>query len=51
MKHATIRVRVEEPDFSELPDESYDWDHSIYGNVHEEIHKDNPKLSGDIFGH
>ena len=39
MKHATIRVRVEEPDFSELLDEPYDWDCS---DVHEEIPKDIP---------
>ena len=46
MKHATIRVRVEEPDFSELPDEPYDWDHSIYGDVREEIPKDTPRPLG-----
>ena len=43
MKHATIRVRAEEPDFSDLPSEPYLWDYSVYGNVREEIPKDIPE--------
>jgi hypothetical protein len=35
MKHASIRVRTEEPDFSDLPDNVYDWTYSVYGNVEE----------------
>ena len=46
MKYATIRVRDEESDFSQLPDEPSDWGHSIHGNAHEEIHNDTPKPLG-----
>jgi Reverse transcriptase (RNA-dependent DNA polymerase) len=31
MKHASIRVRTEEPDYSDLPDNVYDWTYSVYG--------------------
>lgn len=30
MKHATIRVCTEEPDYSDIPDPDYDWSRSIY---------------------
>ena len=43
MKHATIRVRTEEPDFSALPSEPYKWDYSVDGDVKEELPKDCPK--------
>ena len=46
MKHATIRVRTEEPDFSALPSKPYTWDYSVYGDVKEEIPKDCPKPLG-----
>ena len=46
MKHATIRVRTEEPDFSALPSEPYKWDYSVYGNVKEEQPKDCPEALG-----
>ena len=46
MKHATIRVRTEEPDFSALPSEPYKWDYSVYGNVREEQPKDCPEALG-----
>lgn len=46
MRHATIRVRTEEPDFSGLSSEPYKWDYSVYGNVKEEIPKDAPKPLG-----
>ena len=46
MKHATIRVRTEEPDFSVLPSEPYTWDYSVYGDVKEEVPKDCPKPLG-----
>ena len=47
MKHATIRVRTEEPDFSGLPSEPYVWDYSVYGNVQEDIPKDAPEPLGN----
>ena len=43
MKHASIRVRTEEPDFSALPSEPYKWDYSVYGNVKEERPEDCPE--------
>jgi hypothetical protein len=35
MKHASIRVRTEDPDFSDLPDNVHDWTYSVYGKVEE----------------
>ena len=46
MRHATIRIRTEEPDCSVLPEDPNTWDQSIYGNVREETPKDIPKLLG-----
>ena len=43
MHHATIRVRTDEPDFSALPDLTYDWAQLVYGNVKELVPKDCPK--------
>ena len=42
MKHGAIRIRTEEPDFSDLPDEEFDWERSIYGDVSEDIPHDAP---------
>eukprot|EP00980_Cylindrotheca_fusiformis_P001081 scaffold304_cov98-Cylindrotheca_fusiformis.AAC.1 len=46
MKHATIRVRTEEPDFSAIPRTRHDWEHSVYGNVKELIPDDMPEPLG-----
>jgi hypothetical protein len=35
MKHASIRVRTEEPGFPDLPDNVHDWTYSVYGKVEE----------------
>ena len=43
MRHVTIRVRTDEPDFSSLPDLTYDWAQSVYGNVKKLIPRDSPK--------
>ena len=45
-KHATIRVRTEEPDYSDIPDPDYDWSHSIYGDVREVKPDDAPAPLG-----
>ena len=37
MKHAVIRFRIHEPDYSDLPDPEHDWDASVYGHVVEEL--------------
>jgi len=46
MKHGFLRIRTEEPDYSGLPDKSYDWSRSVYGDVHEQIPRDAPKPLG-----
>jgi hypothetical protein len=43
---AAIRVRTEEPDFSEQPDQEFDWCQTVYGNVNKEIPKDIPPPLG-----
>ena len=43
MKHAAIRFRVGVPDYSAIPDEQYDWQKLIYGNVMELLPHDAPK--------
>jgi hypothetical protein len=42
-----IRIRTEKPDFSELPEQNFDWCRSVYGNVEEIIPKDLPKALGN----
>ena len=32
-KHATIRIRTEEPSMSGLPDQAFDWEKSIHRKV------------------
>ncbi len=46
MKHGFIRVRTEEPDFSDLPRNSHDWSRSVYGEVKEELPSDAPPPLG-----
>jgi hypothetical protein len=42
MRFASIRVRTEEPDFSDVPDPEYDWTYTMYGKVKELLPKDAP---------
>ena len=46
MKHATIRIRTEEPDLSGLPDQVFDWEKSVYGEVTELLPDDAPRPLG-----
>jgi hypothetical protein len=46
MKHAIIHVRTEEPDFSSLPEQDFDWAYSVYGNVREIDLTDIPEALG-----
>ena len=46
MRHATIRVRTSQPDYSDLPDQDFDWASSVYGNVEETIPSDAPEPLG-----
>ena len=47
MRHATIRVRTEEPDYSDLPDPAYDWSKSVYGEIKEMLPTDAPEPLGN----
>ena len=46
-KSAAIRVRIEEPDFSTLPVQEFDWAASVYGNVQESMARDIPTPLGN----
>ena len=46
MKHAAIRFRTGLPDYSSIPNEEYDWEKSIYGNMEESLPHDAPKAYG-----
>ena len=45
---AAIRVRTDEPKLSTLPDQNFEWCHTVYGNVEELVPKDAPKRLGQI---
>ena len=46
-RHACIRVRTEEPDYSDLPKKEYDWARTAYGNVRERAPHDRPPPKGN----
>jgi hypothetical protein len=46
MKNATIRFRVDEPDYSALPEQCYDWTSSVYGEVEELLPTNAPEPLG-----
>ena len=46
MKHGFVRVRTDEPDYSDLQAKQYDWSHTVYGNVTEVIPTDIPRPLG-----
>jgi hypothetical protein len=46
MRHAAIRIRTDEPDYSDIPVFTYDWAKSIYGDVKECKPHDAPKPLG-----
>jgi hypothetical protein len=46
MKDGVIRIRTGEPDYSALPDQEFDWDKSVYGNVSEMLPSDAPRPLG-----
>ena len=46
MRHAAIRIRTAEPDFSDVIDPEYDWSKSVYGNVQELLPRDAPTPLG-----
>jgi hypothetical protein len=46
MKRACIKVRTEEPDYSDLPDNTYDWTYTVYGEVKELVPEDSTQPLG-----
>ena len=42
-----IRFRTEQPDYSFLPDQDFDWTYSVYGDVHEILPDDMPDPLGE----
>ena len=46
MRHARIRIRVDEPDYSDLPELEFDWMYSCYPGAKEEIPDDAPAPKG-----
>jgi hypothetical protein len=51
MKHGTLRVRTGEPDYSDLPDNEYSWERSVYGDVVELLPLDAPEPLGNPVVH
>ena len=46
MRHAVIRIRTEEMNFSDMPCKEFDWKYSDYGDPKEEIPSDMPTPRG-----
>ena len=46
-KDFAIRFRTDQPDYSFLPDQDFDWTYSVYGNVQEILPDDMPELAGE----
>ena len=47
MRYASIRIRTEEPDYSDIPELTFDWSYSVYGNVKELLPTDAPEPLGN----
>jgi hypothetical protein len=46
MRHLIIRIRTEEPDYSDIPKPEYDWEFSVYQGAREELPKNAPEPLG-----
>ena len=46
-KDYAIRFRTDQPDYSFLPDQDFDWTYSVYGNVQEFLPDDMPEPLGE----
>ena len=46
MRRSAIRVRTDEPDYSDLPEMEHDWSRSVYGEISELVPKDAPDPLG-----
>jgi hypothetical protein len=45
-KPPSTRVRTEEPDYSDLLDNTYDWTYTVYGKVNKLVPEDAPRPLG-----
>jgi hypothetical protein len=48
MRHSAIRVRTNEPDYSDLPKMEHDWSRLVYGAIQELIPQDAPDPLGKM---
>jgi len=46
MKHACLRIRVTEPDYSSIPEAHYDWAYTVYGDIADDLPPDAPEPLG-----
>ena len=46
-KDYAIRFRTDQPDYSFLPDQDFDWTYSVYGSVQEILPDDMPDPLGE----
>jgi len=47
MRYASIRIRTDEPDYSDIVDPNYDWSQTVYGKVKELLPQDAPEPLGN----
>ncbi len=47
MKPGVIHIHVSEPDYSALPDQNFDWMHTVYGELSEILPSDAPEPLGE----
>jgi hypothetical protein len=45
---AAIRVRTSQPDLDDLPNQEFDWCHTVYGKVEDLLPRDDPKPLGTM---
>ena len=46
--HGSLRFRLHEPDYSNLPHKGYDWQRTVYAGAREEILHDIPEPKGNM---
>ena len=46
MRHSTIRIRTQEPDLSSIPEDSYEWERTVYAGAEEQLPTDAPSPKG-----
>ena len=47
-KDYAIRLRTDQPDYSFLPDQDFDWTYSVYGSIQEVLPDDMPEPLGEV---